>query len=296
MAAADGMTPDEEELKALPYIEVPQFCSCSSHKWPDLEPKIGQLINSSSKGFIVYLDKKNEYDWHCTSEFETALDEKDAKNGGKFGAIHNRAILLSSLPTKHLAPDEKRQFQVMLGQAIGCGLDGDIANGETMLDVAAEYRSECNLRVAHLWFLTSSMIVALMVALIVLIIWLLRDYTEGFFGPTLFLLILGSAAGSLGALLSIILRLSLSNADPSSGKALHFLEGASRILAGVLGAIVVGLAFQMGLLLSTFKSANQAVPALILACLVAGASERLVPSFIKKFDSEVDASAAPKKL
>jgi hypothetical protein len=51
-----------------------------------------------------------------------------------------------------------------------------------------------------------------------------------------------AAAGSCGALLSVIWRSGQLKFDSSAGEILHYLEGASRILAGALSGVLVALA------------------------------------------------------
>jgi hypothetical protein len=61
---------------------------------------------------------------------------------------------------------------------------------------------------------------------------------------------------------------------------LHHLEGAFRIMVGTLGALLVALAIRAGLIVQVKQ-----LSAIMVMCMVAGASERLVPSFIEQVES-----------
>lgn len=257
------------------------YCACTTHAWPGLRDKIGQALATSSKGFIVYLEKDtNELDWHCTDAFEKELESY----GSSFTALHNRAIQMKAIPTAHLDETERKEYYGMLGQAVACGLEKDAENGTAMLDMARDFLIQCNQRVARPWYLYSSGVVTAAVVVLVLLVWLGRDYMSAFLGEPLFKLVVGAGAGAVGALLSIVIRISNANLDPGSGKLLYYLEGGSRIIAGMIGAILVGLGMQLGLLLPEMKDHSQQMAALVMACLVAGTSERMIPSVISKFD------------
>jgi hypothetical protein len=82
----------------------------------------------------------------------------------------------------------------------------------------------------------------------------------------------------LGASLSVILRTGNQQFDCSAGRALHYLEGASRILAGALSGTIVALAVQTEVILALLLRGGKIMAIMILAGLAAGAAERLAPS------------------
>lgn len=92
------------------------------------------------------------------------------------------------------------------------------------------------------------------------------------------------ALGALGAGFSLIARLTQIDMDYAAGWLLHSLEAASRVVAGAIGAYVMLLAVQAGIILPDLK-ASQA--ALYLLCFAAGSSERLVPNLIRSMEGKV---------
>jgi hypothetical protein len=80
--------------------------------------------------------------------------------------------------------------------------------------------------------------------------------------------------------------------DCSAGKALHYLEGASRIWAGALSGVVVALAVKSQLVLAPLTRGGNAMTVLMLAAFAAGAGERLATSIISTFESTHLATAS----
>jgi hypothetical protein len=134
---------------------------------------------------------------------------------------------------------------------------------------------------------------ALLVA-VACLLWLFREGAKSYTGPLLFILLICSTAGGVGALFSVILRMGASNLDAAAGKGLHYLEGVSRIVCGSISAFLVALAVQTEIIVPVFSKIEKTHIAMILAGLIAGASERLAPSIIsavegnKKTEVKVD--------
>ena len=90
--------------------------------------------------------------------------------------------------------------------------------------------------------------------------------------------------GGLGAWLSVIQRSRKTDLDVAAGPVLHYLEGAFRIMVGMLGAFLVALVLHANLV-----AWGKSLSAIMVICMIAGVSERLVPSFIEQIESRVTA-------
>jgi hypothetical protein len=88
-------------------------------------------------------------------------------------------------------------------------------------------------------------------------------------------------AGATGALLSILLRVGRAPLDPAAGSAVHHLEGAARVIVGVIGALIVLCAIRAEVVLPQLRNPY----GIALACLVAGASERLASGIIERVET-----------
>ena len=98
-------------------------------------------------------------------------------------------------------------------------------------------------------------------------------------------LCLAAVAGASGALLSVIWRSGLIKFDCSAGRALHFLEGASRIWAGALSGVLVALAVKSEFILAPLTRGGHALTVIMLAAFATGAGERLATSIISTLKS-----------
>ena len=103
-------------------------------------------------------------------------------------------------------------------------------------------------------------------------------------GTTVYFFILSALSGSLGAVLSMIFRMGRNFTTSEAPKALHILEGASRIFAGCLSGLLAAGFVKIGLVLPTFGDPDHLHLAMILAAAASGASERWIPSLIAKLD------------
>jgi hypothetical protein len=107
------------------------------------------------------------------------------------------------------------------------------------------------------------------------------------FGKNIYYILMGTSIGGLGAWLSVIQRSRSAELDVAAGQTLHYLEGTFRIMVGTLGALLIALATRAGLIVPV-----QQLSEIMVMCMVAGASERLIPSFIEQVESRAVARDA----
>ena len=119
-------------------------------------------------------------------------------------------------------------------------------------------------------------------------LWLTKDNSISLLGETVYYSTLATLIGALGALLSVILRMGKSNLDFNASKKLHYLEGSSRVVAGIISALIVAICIKSGILLPIFAKIESTHIAMILGGLVAGASERFAPSIINKLNNQLN--------
>lgn len=113
--------------------------------------------------------------------------------------------------------------------------------------------------------------------------------------PAAWEVIMFSLIGSLGAMLSLLMGASTRQYDAGAGQTINMIEGASRIIVGVLGAAFITLGIKSKFLLgfmtlpNSMDAANQdtAMWLQFLLGFAAGMSERLVPSFVSIVESQV---------
>jgi len=248
----------------------------------DIEPTLGKTIKFlifHEIAYIVYLDTDNFVEWSTNSQYGPYPDD--------LGLVTNKVGLLEALSMSLLSPRHSLPFRRLLGESLARALsERDAKNALAILDHAEEYMTARSRERARTWYLSAAAIVTTIILIIVGTLWFDRAATTNILGKTAFDTVLGAGAGSLGALLSIITRSNDISMDASAGPIVHYLEAAARIVVGVAGGCIVALAIKANLVLGSINSINS-LALLIVICIIAGASERLVPGLIKQIESTV---------
>lgn len=236
-------------------------------------------------GYAVYLDKAEELEWETTQELDQELQKSvgvEVMNG-----ILNQAAVLRTYPVEYLTPKQRKNFYTMVGEGLARVFDFDPKSAKQMFNKASEYAVARNQEVARLWYICAGGTSALLFCIMLLAGWFLRVQESVWLGEQMFAISLGSCVGAVGALFSILTRISRIPLDPSAGPVLHWLEGVGRILVGVFGAGFALVAMKVGLLLTILR--GEGFSGIFLIAFVAGFSERFVRTLIKRV--EMNASA-----
>lgn len=239
---------------------------------PTLDKTVKWLINCDDN-FIIYIDEDLYVEWTMND---------NAMLGVEAGPFLNRVGQLEAVDTSYLSATRITSFKRMIAEGVARLFEKNYEAAKDALDLAEAWINARNIEVARRWYLAGSGAVALLSFLLVLALgyWNQQLWTLPYFD-----LAVGTAFGGLGAWLSVIQRSRSAGLDVAAGPALHYLEGAFRIMAGSLGALLVAMAIRAGL----FIQADRLSVTLVI-CMVAGVSERLVPSFIEQMESR---SSAP---
>lgn len=231
--------------------------------------------------FTVGIDDEYDVDWETTAEYDAA----GPKDVGQHNATMNRAAELESIPSDDLPTPWRVNYKRMIGEAIVCSLKHDYNNAQKMLDKAEAYIADRTRDASRRWYATSSVATTIVITLFGILLWMMRDSVTERIGPTAFLICISGVTGAWGALLSILMRLGRSHLDCAAGRKLHYIEGSLRIASGMICAVVICIAIRAGLILTAFASGEKLPLVLALATMIAGASERWVPSIIRQVDS-----------
>ena len=144
---------------------------------------------------------------------------------------------------------------------------------------------------ARIWYLSAAGFCALLAMISMAVVWLDRERISFAFSPMVVDVLLGAAFGAIGSFMSLLTRSAEIKVAAGAGRTIHYVESISRITAGLVGALLVALAIKANLLLGAMATAG-GLPLLLLVCIVAGASERLVPSLIARVESSALSSPA----
>lgn len=251
-------------------------------KWKHIEYE--HLVLATEE-FIVFVDKAIDVDWETNDVF----DKREVEDSCRRNAIINHVAVVECVPCYHLPKQLRLSFKRLLGEALARGLSDDYENAEKMVAMAETFITERNVEKARLWHVCSSGTVALLATIAGISIWVAREAVTRFLGATAFGLALAACAGALGALLSLSFRIGNSRMDAASGRGLVCLEGAFRVVAGMISGLLVAACVHGGLVFSVMEGASGNLTGIVVLGLVAGASERLAPSIV----GHVEASSVP---
>lgn len=270
-----GAAPDcvQKALLGKPRVEMP---------WSHHDADTVLLLRRRPE-FIVYLDKKLDVHWENTDEYAQELRD-DKVN---VAMIQGRITCLEAIPTDHLPPSTKMAFRSILGEAICAAFEKKQREAEALLEKGEEFINARNHEHARQWYVWASAIatVAAIVATWIAMRCYLYAHPDGWTAKVNILSV--GIGGSVGALFSILLRIGRAPLDPAAGKIVHRLEGAARVCVGIIGASIVLAAIRAELLLPQLKE----TPGIVLACLVAGASERLASTIIERVEGALTRSS-----
>lgn len=228
-------------------------------------------ILDKAENFVVYIDTDISLEWAYTFEqvpdfFATVLN--------RVGYLEARSEFL-----RHVHPE---RALISARNLIGEGIiqlftTKDEAKANAALDTAEKFIEQRGVEASRLWyFLPFSILFA--ICLVGLLACLLLDST---FSRTL---PLGCCiAGGIGAFISSSIGNTRIPCAAGAGKRLHYLEAVIRWSVG-LGAGSLLYLLSKGDIAVGFLNSNTRPYGLLGVALLAGASEALLPSLIKRFD------------
>ncbi|MDQ5985886.1 MAG: hypothetical protein CSYNP_01603 [Syntrophus sp. SKADARSKE-3] len=274
------MNSDEPKISKGSGVEVDDFNSfCEGDKDPTLNKKICSLIDADSN-YIVYVDDECFVQWSLTDKYGDMIPS--------FGAIANRLSQLETLSRTSLRKCQLDAFANLLAEGMARIIgDKDETKAHEVLGMAEAYLLARSAENARWWYIRGASLTALPSLLIACGLWFLKSYVMSFIGTTPFQVIIGALLGGIGALFFVLSRTEKIQMDPTAGSFIHYVESASRVLTGNIGAFLLALAIKANIILGFTKTSDYSFALLLVLCICAGSSERLVPGFIKRIETTV---------
>ena len=256
----------------------------------DFEPHLGKTIRSlvfKTKTFIVYLDEELYVEWAFTDAFKLKQEA---------GPVLNRVSEIQALPVSHLDSKELiSSFRTLIGEAVARVLsEGDVVAAQDALDKALAWLQARNAEISRWWYLESSSVTVLIIVAVTALLWLLRDFVTPLIGKTAFEVALGAGFGGLGAFFSILVGSKSVPQGLGTAKGIYMFQGVAKVLGGTLGAVLVALAIKAQLILGFMEGKGYSLESLVLLCMVAGLSERLVPNLVEQVEGKVMPGGSPR--
>lgn len=273
------MTSEEEKLPKGSGVVVDDFSSfCEGDIEPTLNKKIHSIVDVEDD-YIIYVDDDFCVEWSWT--------EKYGDTPAGFPNIANRLGHLETLSKTSLYKFQREIFAGLLAEGMARIVgDKNEVKATEVLDKAASYLDARSTENARRWYVCGAAIVAFPTLFMAFILWYFKSYVLALLGINAFEIIIGSLLGGVGALFSILSRTEKIRVDPTAGPLIHYVESASRVLVGNVGALIIALAVKANIFLGFTKMTDYSFALLLLICICAGASERLVSGFIKRIKVE----------
>lgn len=248
--------------------------------FPRLNKKIHLLVRKRDD-YIVFLDEELYLHWYYNTAYTKAGFAKD------YGAVVIRAENLEATSILLLKELQLEVFRRLLGESIARLLeDRDAANASQMLDKAEVFLTARSRERARFWYLSATLTGTVLALAAGILAWSFRQKVAAAtgFGEGAVELLLGAGVGSFGALLSVLRRSDELAIDVSAGKRVHYFEGMMRALVGAAAGFLFALTIKSNILLGAINNSDRATPILLVICVIAGASERLLPDLIKQLE------------
>lgn len=233
-----------------------------------LRQKMIKKLIGASEDYIVFVDEDDNVEW----------SQNEMDQHAKHGVLISRMTDLQELSATLIPKKMLLGLRHQLGTGLARSFEGDVEGAEQALS-AAEDRLKERIRLLYLLGGLGGFVIVLLLGIIA---WVYRENMEGIIGEPMFVMIISACAGAIGALTSVLLKrqIPLVSAQPS----LYVLDGALRILLGVLAGFVAALAIKANLVAGFIDTEESYV--FVSAGLFAGVAERFVPSLVRKSQLE----------
>lgn len=246
-------------------------------EFPDISKEnISVLIRHNKGQYVVFLDKTCEIDWETSNEYVVANSETKEERSKVLSEVE----WLQHQPCVQIIDKNRRDCFISLLAECWCyALDGCFEIANSHLKRAAQYLDDRKIEKSRKWQLISCFSIMSAFMVVVLAINRFVSVSNSFAEWTTYLLF-----GTLGTTLSLIINGNTRTYNCESGKLLNFLEILSRLIASLLSCLVIVLLFNLNIIFTALKD-NHSTETLKLLCVIAGFSERLIPSILQKMES-----------
>lgn len=241
---------------------------------------VKELILKSSD-FIVYLDDKNNLIWSTEGYEDFPKD---------FGIVTSKVTMLEHLAEKIFWKKDTTKFKYLIGEGMARVLD-DRSTERAMLmlnDVEARLKAEAK-HILKTYYIVGSIVTTCLAIFTFLFFWINSSYITYAFSWKAQTVILAALCGGIGAFVSSFFRSVNFEGDITIPNWVYSLDGFLRIFYGIVAGLIITLAIKSNLILGVVNDQTSAtIELLFFFGLIAGASESLIPSLIKKIENKID--------
>jgi len=242
-------------------------------------------IIGRTNDYMIYIDENNNLLWSTN-------DNVNIFDG--FGYIRNQVTNLELIVNRLFKSKEAFEFKVILGCVLNrIASDHNKDEVEDALNSAKELitKQGCeNLKQSYIY---STVISTLIVILLIAAILLFKNFTIDILGKSNYEILIVSLFGGIGSFIFTNIRLSKYKPDINLNMETHILDGCLRIFFGVMSGLFVILGIKANLIFGFIDKYDSRFFAEAFVCIVAGASDILIPNIIKQVEHK-NIDAQPK--
>ncbi len=262
-----------------------------------------KVLITYDRYFVVYLDQDYNVEWLLSRDFElslinTNMTPDDQQNfwrnySAVVGEISQMEVLSSEMLPKRHIPTLRR----FLGEALARALEAfNNESGKNLLETAKSYMEARSKERARLWVMAVAT-VGLLLSIGCIWIFNVTGWLALVLKPDIAFTLPVLPFGAIGAVVSLAQRSGTFAVDPMAGRTLHFIEASFRIIIGAISAFLLALAVKTDFVMSLSNELAQPkqVLMLFLIAIVAGTSERILPSIISKVEGGVSGAGQPER-
>jgi hypothetical protein len=243
--------------------------------------KIGRKIKeiiSKEKSHIVYLD---ENDIICTSKDSKVVLSKE------FGHIQNLISSWESICNSLFSKEEAYEIKCLLAEGYGRMFEkNDYSAAKKIIDQTAERIKHQGEQILRQDYLISSLTTTCVIIFILFVTILSKRLIIQYVNPRLYEIFITALFGGVGAFISTMIRARNYQADISTSRHIHRIDGFIRIIYGLIAGVMIAIGIKANILFGFINHIETNMYVLPFLGAIGGASEMLLPNIIKQFDSE----------
>ena len=225
--------------------------------------------------YLVFIDIEFDLDWII----------KEMPQGSESHVA--RVMAIETQPNEYLPIKQRLAFKTILGEAIVTAMEENYNESGLLMQRALLYLQARTEECSRRWMFLFSTLDMLLVSFLVSC-WV-------YYGMQINEFIISCLFSVIGAYASIITRMGLLRSDAVAGRALHFYEVSSKLLAGGIFGVIAYALLHTPISPSLLHPLRDNIYGLIVIGFIAGFCEYFVPNLIKPYAREINKIAENKK-
>ncbi|HEY4147699.1 MAG TPA: hypothetical protein VGM41_02155 [Chitinophagaceae bacterium] len=237
--------------------------------------KVIQIV-SGAEDFVIYITENNSLNCHFSGEHEFQSNISEM-----LGKIKLTEALVDRI---FLGKRNRFAYKLMLGSALSRLIEDKESTNvkKTLAIIDARIMEHCKARVrmAYIYYAFTTV---LLLGVFFGILFILKTRSTSWLDDVKYHILVGIGLGGIGSFITTFFRFQNYSGSVVSGLAIHRLDGFLRIFYGLVAALLITFAIKGDVIVGFSNKNNDNQPWLYyFLCMVAGASEILVPNLIKQ--------------